>query len=486
MSDIQNENDINKIPEDGTEQAPGASRSAGSAHGQPQELISEEPISTEPAVQQVLTEQSEHPGHNVTSRAFWSEVFSDKKLILTLGGVGALALLAGGVIYLIVFGSKPAPPAPEVALLVETPSRIVSGEEFEMTINYSNRSSETLKNLTMTLGFPTDYSFREADPRPENSDGNTYKLADLGAGQANKVNIKGVLEGEIGDTKQLDIKISYKLQKVSATYTTENTVDLEIGAPDLVLVLNGPDETISGQETIYNLTYRNISDDILRGVTVTAVLPEEFKTTEIQPPFTDSAQKTWTLGDLLPAREGSLRFKGAFGEVVGKDRAIEVIARSSDNPEKIISRAFLVTTVDSSPLVVNLSLDGYQDGVASLGDTLNYHITIENKGDTALTNLIVSAELTGAVYDFSTLQTTGGVWADRIITWTSGGVEALKLLRSQNKVTIDFNIKLQDPATYFGPPPANISVTSKASSFELRQPLISNEISLRVRQPFTP
>src|SRR3989344_613485 len=211
------------------------------------------------AIDPITTEPISGPGN------FWREVWRDKKLVYSTVGVFVFVMVAGAGAYFLIFGKRtPPPPPPDVVLTLAPPSRVIAGQPMDLKVDYSNRSSENLRDLQMSIIYPTEFTFEESTPAPSSSNGTTFQLADIGPSGTGSVQVKGVVNGQIGDKKQFKVVLRYKISGFNTTYSSEQVLDATLSAPDLSLTLVGPTEITAGQEAIYNLAYRNISDKALR------------------------------------------------------------------------------------------------------------------------------------------------------------------------------------------------------------------------------
>lgn len=437
---------------------------AGPANPVPGPKPDELPQETPPGVPPTPLEETE---------SFWHGILGDKKLIYSTLGVLGFILVAGGLIYYFVFGKTAPVTPPDVAASVDLPSRIVSGQPFDITVNYSNRSAKTLKEVAGSFMYPQGFTFRESTPRPQDTAGRNYRLPDVSPQGTGQIKVQGLIDGQVGDKKQIKLELKYKTPDSSTTFVTAQTIEIELGAPDLAIALSGPTETTSGQEVLYTATYQNVKTEVIRDVVFLLTIPSEFTITETTPRISEN--KSWSVGDLAPNATGSLKVKGAFTSSSGLQRVIEVQALSAG---EVLGRAITITQVQESPVVITQTLDN-DSGSAVPGEILNYRLEVENRGNTSLTNVVLSTDLGGSAYDLSTLETSGGVLTSRTVTWTPGGIPDLKLLKPASTAKVSFRVKVSGNPT--GGRSLVLTSSPKVTSFELKQPILGPVITTKVR-----
>ncbi len=412
---------------------------------------------------------------------FWRAFYHDKKLFYsTLGALG-LVLVIGGLIVYFLFGRETPPPPPDVQMGSELPSRVVVGQPFDFEINYSNRSNQTLTNMKLSLIYPQGFAFRESNPAASESLGQNFNLADLSAGQTDQVKVRGVLDGQIGDKKEIQANLQYKIKGYRTTYVSQETISLEISSPDLTLLINGPNESITDQEVVYSVSYKNISDKVLRNIKLALNVPNDFTISETTPALNNASLHALDIGDLPPGFEGGFRIKGFYTQAARTQRIVEVVAIEQAPEERIVSRAFTVTQVDDSPVVVRQSISDSGDDVVLPGENLTYFIKVENRSDITLTNLVVSTSLEGEAFDLTSLRADGGILTDHTITWTPGGASALKSLKPNTAVDLAYSIRISSPPTQSSQSSLTISTTPKVTSFEFKEPVMGASLTLKIK-----
>jgi len=80
-------------------------------------------------------------------------------------------------------------------------------EEFEINVDVNSNSSEDIKNLFVTIGYPLGFQFKSAIPAPRNSDNNVWRIGDLSVAGKRNIKIKGYLTGYEGEKKEFNVRV---------------------------------------------------------------------------------------------------------------------------------------------------------------------------------------------------------------------------------------------------------------------------------------
>ncbi|HTY39636.1 MAG TPA: hypothetical protein VMC43_00905, partial [Candidatus Paceibacterota bacterium] len=79
---------------------------------------------------------------------------------------------------------------PALTLSFVTPSKIVSGQDFEMTVVIENTTEVGYDNLSLRLNYAPIFTFKDADPEPTNGS-STWAIVSIPAGTRREIKIRG-------------------------------------------------------------------------------------------------------------------------------------------------------------------------------------------------------------------------------------------------------------------------------------------------------
>ena len=186
---------------------------------------------------------------------------------------------------------------PAVFLDILSPKEILSGEDFEVILNYHNLSSTEFRELRLEIVYPLNFTLKETLPRPSQGN-NVWLLDDLKPGQKGKIVIQGNLIGPADSFFELSanlkvsfLGVSYLINKSSAS------LSISPSPLELSIFLNNQKDYLSriGETLSYDIFYKNKTGVGLREVILRARLTGifDFASLESKANF-DSLTKTLT------------------------------------------------------------------------------------------------------------------------------------------------------------------------------------------------
>lgn len=167
-----------------------------------------------------------------------------------------------------------------VAVTVETPERVGSGQEVTLRVGVDSELSAPLPDIALGIDFPSGFTLKAADPPPPEGQ-NIWPLEDLASGTSQKIVLRGVVRGEPEEVKALNIRLGrYSARDRKWLVLTETSSGPSIASPFLLAqtTLGGaragslaPGERVDG-----NVVFRNNLKARVRNLSVTVSFPEKF------------------------------------------------------------------------------------------------------------------------------------------------------------------------------------------------------------------
>ena len=183
-----------------------------------------------------------------------------------------------------------------LSLEITAPPDIVSGQDAEYVIDYSNASDMRFSNLRVQLEYPSGFQFVSAEPRASEGDAVWY-IGNLNARAEGKIIVRGVLSGQNEEYKHIKGKIGFFQGDGTFLVYAENERQTRITASPFLIVqtVNGfTNATVDPGATLrYAIHYENESSIGMRDVIVTL---------EIDPTLLDMSRLTLTKGAYDAAR----------------------------------------------------------------------------------------------------------------------------------------------------------------------------------------
>ena len=241
------------------------------------------------------------------------------------------------------------------------PTIISAGEILELGVSISNTNNADLELANLSIQYPQ--GSRNSDNTLESL---TYTKDDLGvinAGGEAVRNVRVVLLGSAGETKEIKFSVEYKVKGSNATFYKDKIFEITIGNAPITLTVESPPSITSGDSfsTVVSVTLN--STDIFRNVILKAEYPHGYSPTSATPEAVDN-DSIWSLGDMSPGDKKIIILRG---QLVGEDEEertfrfyVGVSDSSSISPNlKIIVASLLNTIAIDRPYIdLNVALNG--------------------------------------------------------------------------------------------------------------------------------
>ncbi|PIS42199.1 MAG: hypothetical protein COT24_04755 [Candidatus Kerfeldbacteria bacterium CG08_land_8_20_14_0_20_40_16] len=398
-----------------------------------------------------------------------------------------------------------------IDLSLVAPIRIVSGQETEINVKFKNNSKLPLSNLKIIATFPDGFSLKEADPAIQ-EDGQTWLVEELAANEENTIKLKGIFQGNPGDTKEILFQLGLMMDNGEFRLQTEKSAIVFLVKPELnlQLTINGNNQEVAvdlGDTLEYKINYKNASDLELRGVVLTAQFVSETdilnlsKVEDPQSGMIEEKSISWgapqiqELSTVVPQAEGEFTFRIPTLSVISPldetdrnfsiDNYIKVAAAESEDTtvdfEKLSESNHVAVKVNSK---VNLEAEGhyYSEEFEKLGSgPLPPEV-----GET--TSYRIFWSITNLYNDLENVEVTSVLPKDAFWTGhaTSSTGEAVTFDAATRKVTWKVNRLSANTGQLFPTADANFEVSiTPTFKQEGKLMVLVNESALSARDSFT-
>lgn len=253
--------------------------------------------------------------------------------------------------------------APRIQITKTGPAKGVLGENVNFELNLSNPGNTEAKKVVVKDTLPEGLVFIDSDPKATDVKENeiTWEIGVLPKDASRKmiVTAKPTKEGKLTNLAQVE---SAEAPPQSGTAT------IEIGAPQVYLVKDGPKEIRKGQTANYKIVVKNKGNAAAQNVVIKDRIPPGMRCQGKD----EGMYLVWNVGTLAPNQEYAITY------------STEGINTGSF---KNIAQAFVkdkvVHTADWTTNVVAPTLEITKTGprLVFLHKSIDYKITIENKGD---------------------------------------------------------------------------------------------------------
>ncbi|PJE57527.1 MAG: hypothetical protein COU82_01570 [Candidatus Portnoybacteria bacterium CG10_big_fil_rev_8_21_14_0_10_38_18] len=212
-----------------------------------------------------------------------------------------------------------------ISIKIDGPENVISGQDVSYLIEYENKTNNDISNLRAEIAYSEDFKIKNTDPKPAEGTTNVWQINTLKAGEKKVIGLNGILQGEEGEDKALEVMIGTMENEQFLQYSRSEYSTKIAPSPLLLLVTleRVEEENCNlnpGQHLKYIIEFRNNTDVALKELILKAYLEDsvfDFKSLELdRVGYFDSRQNviTWGGGEvpklnlLEPNESGSVNF----------------------------------------------------------------------------------------------------------------------------------------------------------------------------------
>ena len=377
-------------------------------------------------------------------RGFFFWFFSFVFLVIILGGIGY-----GGYYYLFV---RTGSDSDSIEFYLEGKNRVSTGEEFFYTVHYKNLSNVMLRNLRIEVKYPDDFVFLDSSPEADEKD-SVWTYGVIQPGQSGKIQIKGKMIAAVGESGILLANVSYTPDNFSSEFREETTLTTEINDIGIDFDFDYLRSALVGEDNDILVNFSGKEENFVNNFRVVIEPQENIEFIDVTPKEGDENMAdfeivrpgVWQVNE-VSAEEKTLPIKFKFTEKTSDTQEVVLSFEQMDSQNEY--HKFLEEKIEyevmKSDLNLTLIVNGARDdqGVDS-GETLNYSIVYNNKGETAMKDVVIMAVLESDFLDWASLQDeNNGRERGNTISWSKEEIPELEQVDINEEGTIDFSINL--------------------------------------------
>jgi hypothetical protein len=349
--------------------------------------------SNDPAFDQALQEARGEGRHRMP---FATKFFIGSLIFCVLAvGVGAYLFLNGANF---ISGNN-------IAIDISGPVSVPGGTPVSLGVTVTNKNSVVLKNVALTVHYPSGAT--DPNDTTQSLEEQHESLGDIAPGGSVTKNASAVIFGEQNSQKKITADVTYGINGSNSTFTKESSYDVVVNASPIGVTVSSLQEVISGQPFQLKVDVRSNAQNTVKNVILKAAYPFGFTYKSSTQPPTTSDNTTWSIGDLPPGGDRVITINGIL---TGEDTDVRAFhftvgSRSASNPN-VIGTAFIDTEqilAIKKPFVslaIGLNDDTTRnDYIGSFGKPINVTVKWANNLPETLTNVVITAHLSGNAYD---------------------------------------------------------------------------------------
>ncbi len=305
--------------------------------------------------------------------------------------------------------------ANNISIVISGPVSIPGGvpETFDITIQ--NKNNVALQLADMSVSFPTGAT----DPtNPGTPLTNSRKMiGDIPAGGTSHQSVSAIIFGEENLQKEIGVTLTYSVKGTTAVFTKTQSYDVLINSSPINVTVSSFKEISSGQEFDIKVDLKSNSQQVLRNVLLKADYPFGYSFLSSSLPAL-SGNASWKIGD-IPA--GGDRAVTIHGKLTGENsdlRAFHFTVGAIDPKDsKNIGTEYMAVEQDMTIQKPFISLDIAIDNDTASANHIGQfdspeHVEIDwsNNLSVPISNLTITAKLTGSAYNKSDVEAGQGVF----------------------------------------------------------------------------
>lgn len=361
----------------------------------------------------------------------------------------------------------------KVTIVTQGATIVDGGSAVPLTVRIANRNPVSIQSATLFVTYPIGtYKKEETITRLRRD---KFILGEVKTGEIVNQHITPIFYGKSGEKRNIQYLLEYNTAGV--TEPTEVTNNHEVLLRSSPVLLSSPKYTtpVAGKEVVFTIDVQSNSTETLPATYVDLTYPSGF--TPNPSGFTPSPSNVegtrWKFSGLEPGTEKTIKVKGTIRGEEGGSQAIlsrVLIVPTGDIKEAIeIASEEEILTIGKAFLAVDLTLNGKSTDhiVISPGGTVKGNIYWRNQDSAKLSDLIITAAITGSGLDESSISAEDGGYFDEIrkqIVWDSRSSSSFSSLNIGKSGTVSFRFKALPDRIEFSRPQKYIltNVSAKA------------------------
>ena len=353
-------------------------------------------------------------------------------------GIGLVAILAA-IFAIIIIKNKP---VPQLAISFQEPNQIFVGDPFVVTVSFTNDSGQALNNAQLSVLLPDGVSFIDEAPSQRVLE---QSVGAIPSGGTSSKSVNLIVTGNPNSVQHISATMTYGSEtNATAQFQSSNQANLVVGNNALQFNFgNTPQSVFSGQSFPITVNYNNESPDPISDAKLMLALPPAFSVVSSSIPYALSGGNgTWDLGAVSTSASSSFTIVGTLTGPADAPYALQgtMIGAFSGQTYPIAHQTANMTIAEA-PLALAISLNNASSYVAKTGDELSYKLTYTNNSAVAFASTNITTKLTGAMFDFSKLQTDGSFNSiTNVITWNAATDPSLATLAPGESGFVTFNL----------------------------------------------
>lgn len=305
------------------------------------------------------------------------------------------------------------------------------GESTPLTLTLLNKNRSPLEASSVTLLYKQgNGSQDEQEKIQEKKD-----IGVINVNEYKKQDFSVVLYGSEGESRDLIIKLEYKVAGSNATFSKVVNTHVILKTPPISVSIDGPDKLSIGQTGTYTFTIKNNSATTSLPSILSLTLPNSL-TTESTTPKPIARSTSWNIAPLKSGDTAHVSFTGSFEGKQGESATIAAKIGSLGENASTIGIVYAMQSIDialrASPLSLGIGLISDNAGNDSIkyNDRATLTLSYNNMSAQALEDVTLKLTVSGDAPVYDLIDPTNGYYDSihKTITWDKASLPDLAVL----------------------------------------------------------
>lgn len=317
------------------------------------------------------------------------------------------------------------------------------GEDLPLQIQITNKNNLPLELADLLIEYPKGSS----GDATEDFVRTRQSLGTVKAGETVNQNVKVVLFGEQGTTKDIKVSLEYRIAGSNAIFVKDTVHTVNISSAPVTLSVDAPDKVTSGQEITLNVKVTPNTDKVAQGMLLRVEYPPGFQSTGSQPKAI-SGDNVFDLGDIAAGMDKTVSIKGIIYGEDNEEKSFRFYVGEKDPKDNssiaVAYNSYLQTVSITKPFIeAHLLVNGVDQSSYSIGSQSSSRgqISWANNLPTKITDVSITAHISGSALNKSSVKTINGFYdssADTI-TWDKNTSPELASVEPGDQGTVAFD-----------------------------------------------
>lgn len=322
-----------------------------------------------------------------------------------------------------------------IDMTVDISPFIEGGEATPLVVTLRNRNAVPLESTSVTLLYKQGNGSQDEQEKVQ-------EKRDIGGINPNeqykKQDFSVVLYGSEGDTRDIVLKLEYKVAGSNATFNKIVTTNVILKAPPISVNLEAPERLSVGQIGTFNCIIKNNSATTSLPSVLVLTLPNSLTINSTSPkPIARSS--AWNIESLPPGESKTITFSGSFAGKQGEVATIQSKIGSRGDSPTSLGIVYASDTKDialqDSPLTLSMDLltDHGSTEFVKYGDRATFTVNYTNTSKEALSDVSIRMKVSGDAALYESIDPTNGYYdsVTRTIVWDKAVLPDLAVLAPQ-------------------------------------------------------